>query len=480
MCSAASCGAPCATRIFSAPSEPAIFRLVPTLVHEMGQAYPELGRAEGLITETLRLEEARFLKTLSRGLGLLEEATGTLTKGDTLDGETAFKLYDTYRLSARPDAGRAEERAASASISTGFTDAMERQRAEARASWAGSGDAATEGVWLTLRDRHGATEFLGYSTDSAEATMPGAGQGRRRGGSLGEGEEGAIVVNQTPFYGEFGGQVGDTGTIESENGARFRVTDTQKKADGLFVHYGMVEVGGFVPGQAVRLTIDGGAAQRDPRQSLGDASSARGAARDARHACRAEGLARRAGPAALRFFASEADRRRRSSPRSRIWPTPSCCRMRRSRRASWTATRDRHRRHGALRREIRRRGARRLDGHGDRGREGRKDLFGRALRRHACRPHRRDRADHGAFGEAAVAAGVRRVEALTGAAARRHLAEQDKRDARDRRQSSRSGRRTCRRALDALIEERRRLERELAEAKKKLAMGGGGACRAGA
>ncbi len=236
-------------------SEPAIFRLVPTLVHEMGHAYPELGRAEGLITETLKLEEARFQKTLARGLSLLEEASADLNKGDTFDGETAFKLYDTYGFPLDLTQDALKPRGIGVDLMS-FTDAMERQRAEARKHWAGSGEAATDAVWLTLRDRHGATEFLGYGADTAEAQLLALVKEGALVDQLGEGEAGAIVVNQTPFYGESGGQVGDTGTIVSENGARFRVTDTQKKADGLFAHFGTVEVGGFVPGQAVKLVID--------------------------------------------------------------------------------------------------------------------------------------------------------------------------------------------------------------------------------
>ena len=212
-------------------------------------------RAESLVTETLRLEEARFQKTLSRGLGLLEEAAAPLKQGDILDGETAFKLYDTYGFPLDLTQDALKTRGIGVDLG-GFTDAMERQRAEARASWSGSGDAATESIWLTLRDKLGATEFLGYATETAEATIQALVKDGAEADSLGEGESGAIVVNQTPFYGESGGQVGDTGTIESENGARFRVTDTQKKGDGLFVHSGTVEVGGFVPGQAVRLSID--------------------------------------------------------------------------------------------------------------------------------------------------------------------------------------------------------------------------------
>ena len=235
--------------------EPAIFRLVQTLVHEMGQAYPELVRADGLITETLRLEEGRFQKTLARGLTLLEEAASGLKHGDTFDGETAFKLYDTYGFPLDLTQDALKVRGIGVDI-TSFTDAMERQRAEARKSWAGSGEAATESVWLALRDRFGATEFLGYNAEYAEAQVLALVKNGAEVEALGEGEEGAVVVNQTPFYGESGGQVGDTGVIVSENGARFRVADTQKMADGLFAHIGKVEHGGFVPGQAVKLTID--------------------------------------------------------------------------------------------------------------------------------------------------------------------------------------------------------------------------------
>nr|MBA3516241.1 alanine--tRNA ligase [Hyphomicrobiales bacterium] len=238
-------------------SDPAIYKLVPVLVREMGQAYPELSRAEGLIAETVRLEESRFRTTLARGLSLLEEATGALGSGDILDGETAFKLYDTYGFPLDLTQDALKPRGIGVDLA-GFTDSMERQRAEARASWAGSGDAATESVWLTLRDRLGATEFLGYQTEAAEAAVLALVKDGAELPALGEGESGAIVVNQTPFYGEAGGQVGDTGLIEAENGARFRVADTHRKADGLFVHLGQVEGGRFQPGDAVRLTVDAG------------------------------------------------------------------------------------------------------------------------------------------------------------------------------------------------------------------------------
>ncbi|MGX1307114.1 alanyl-tRNA synthetase [Amorphus suaedae] len=234
--------------------DPVIFKLVPTLVREMGRAYPELGRAEDMIAETLELEEDRFRRTLERGLALLDEATEPLGQGATLDGETAFKLYDTYGfpLDLTQDALRG--RGLTVDVS-GFEAAMERQRAEARKAWSGSGDAAVETVWFAVKDRVGATDFLGYETDVAEAIVTALVADGKEVDRLETGMSGAVVLNQTPFYGESGGQVGDTGTISAQ-GVRFRVTDTQKKADGVFVHLGTVEEGVLVRDLAVDLAIE--------------------------------------------------------------------------------------------------------------------------------------------------------------------------------------------------------------------------------
>ena len=195
--------------------EPLMWKLVPVLVREMGQAYPELIRAEPLITETLRLEETRFRRTLDRGLSLLDEASKSLHKGAMFDGETAFTLYDTYGfpLDLTQDALRA--RGIGVDLSA-FNDAMERQRQKARASWAGSGEAATETVWFGLREKTGATEFLGYETESAEGVVAALVRDGKPVDELKAGESGAIVMNQTPFYGESGGQVGDTGEMRRE------------------------------------------------------------------------------------------------------------------------------------------------------------------------------------------------------------------------------------------------------------------------
>ncbi len=277
-------------------NEPGIYKLVSLLVREMGQAYPELHRAEALIAETIRLEEARFQKTLARGLLLLDEASGALHDGDILDGEIAFKLYDTYGFPLDLTQDALKARNIGVDLAS-FTESMERQRAEARASWAGSGDAATESVWLTLRDRLGATEFLGYDTETAEGAVLALVNDGVEVPGLGEGKSGAIVVNQTPFYGEAGGQVGDTGMIESEVGRALPRRKYRAK--------GRWPLRPFRHGRGGQFRArPGGPARRrwrsplgDPQEPLGNAPPARGSPAKARSTCRAEGLARGAGAA---------------------------------------------------------------------------------------------------------------------------------------------------------------------------------------
>ena len=234
--------------------DPLMHRLVPTLTHEMGQAYPELIRAEALITETLKLEESRFRKTLARGLDLLEEATTDMKAGDELAGDVAFKLYDTYGfpLDLTEDALKARK------ITVGmdkFKEAMERQKADARKAWVGSGETATDDIWFDLRDEFGATEFLGYESEHAEGEILKLIKGGKTVKQLKKGDEGELITNQTPFYGESGGQVGDIGIIEIGK-ALFRVTDTRKKLGDLIVHQGVVEKGPFKPGQVANMKVD--------------------------------------------------------------------------------------------------------------------------------------------------------------------------------------------------------------------------------
>ncbi|HTR17208.1 MAG TPA: alanine--tRNA ligase [Acetobacteraceae bacterium] len=231
-------------------------RLVPALIRQMGAAYPELVRAEPLIVETLRLEENRFKAMLERGLGLLAEETQRLGEGHPLPGDVAFRLYDTYGfpLDLTQDALREQGRSVDAA---GFEAAMAEQRARARAAWAGSGEATTESVWFELRDTVGATEFLGYSTETAEGEIRALVVAGAPAEAASVGQDVAVVLNQTPFYAESGGQVGDTGVITGPNGLRIAVRDTQKKVGDLFVHLGTVEQGEARPGMAVVAEVDG-------------------------------------------------------------------------------------------------------------------------------------------------------------------------------------------------------------------------------
>ncbi|GAB5038994.1 alanine--tRNA ligase [Bartonella henselae] len=235
--------------------EPLMWRLLPVLIHEMGQAYPELVRAESLISETLKLEEIRFRKTLERGLGLLSEASTDLKEGDHLNGEIAFKLYDTYGfpLDLTQDALRC--RGISVDVAA-FNKAMEGQKAKARANWSGSGETVTEAIWFSVRDQLGATEFLGYETEKSEGILTALVRDGEIVDDISSGQKAILVVNQTPFYGESGGQIGDSGTISGKNFV-FEVHDTQKKADGVFIHIGEVKSGQARMSECVELTVDG-------------------------------------------------------------------------------------------------------------------------------------------------------------------------------------------------------------------------------
>ena len=235
--------------------DPVIYRLVPVLVRQMGAAYPELVRAEPLIGETLLLEETRFRQMLERGLHLLTEETERLGDRQALPGAVAFKLYDTFGfpLDLTQDALREQGRKVDLA---GFEAAMDEQRTRARAAWAGSGEAATERVWFELKERVGASEFLGYSTETAEAEIVALVVNGAPTDKAATGAEVAVVLNQTPFYGESGGQVGDTGVITGADGLRIVVTDTQKKLGDLFVHLGRVEAGEARVGAPVVAEVD--------------------------------------------------------------------------------------------------------------------------------------------------------------------------------------------------------------------------------
>ena len=447
-------------------AEPLMWRLLPTLVREMGQAYPELVRAEALIAETLKLEETRFRKTLERGLALLEEESKGIARGAKFSGETAFKLYDTFGFPLDLTEDALKPRGISVDTQA-FAAAMERQREKARAAWAGSGDAATEAVWFPLREKAGATEFLGYETERAEGVVAALVRDGKEVGALKKGETGAVILNQTPFYGESGGQVGDTGFLASE-GARFRVTDTQKKAGDLFVHFGEMTEGTLKPGTALALEVDHarrGDIRRNHsathllhealRQVLGDHVAQKGSlvASDRLRFDFAHPKPIGDGEIAKVEDIANAIVLQNAPVETRLMEVDDAIAA----------------------------GARALFGekYGD---EVRVVAMGGAGGNslgwsvELCGgTHVRQTGDIGlvaVVSEGAVAAGVRRIEALTGDAARHHLAG----EARGLREAAAILKASVSEVpvrLDALLEERKRLERELAEARKKLAMGGG-------
>ena len=236
-------------------NEPLMHRLVPALVAEMGQAYPELVRGQALIEEVLEREETQFRRTLEKGLRLLDEATAEMAEGGELDGETAFRLYDTYGFpydlteDALRSRGLGVDRA-------GFDAAMEQQKAAARAAWKGSGQAADSEVWFDIAERDGATEFTGYSSTSGEGTVVALVRDGEEVQSATSGEEVVILTNQTPFYGESGGQTGDVGTISTTEGLNAEVSDTSKPLGRLHAHHAKLKEGSIAVGDTVHLEVD--------------------------------------------------------------------------------------------------------------------------------------------------------------------------------------------------------------------------------
>ncbi len=445
--------------------DPVFYRLVPALVRQMGVAYPELGQAETLIAETLHLEETRFKAMLERGLSLLADETGRLGDGATLPGDVAFRLYDTYGfpLDLTQDALREQGRAVDVA---GFDAAMAEQRVRARAAWAGSGDAATERQFFDIRDQAGATEFLGYSTERAEGEVRAILSCGAAGDRAGPGTAVAILLNQTPFYAESGGQVGDTGLITGAGGLRVAITDTQKKLGELFVHYGRVEAGELRVGQPVVAELD---------------HARRGAIRahhSATHLLH-EALRRAVGthvqqkgslnaPDRLRFDLSH------SKPFTQEELAGAEAVVNARIRENTEVTTRLMTPEAAVAE-----GAMALFGekYGDEVRVvamGTGDAAKPAWSIELCGgTHVRRTGDIGLFrivGESAVSAGVRRVEAVTGAAAEALMAENDRRLS-DVAAALRTSPAEVPERVAALIEDRRRLERQVGELQKKLATG---------
>jgi alanyl-tRNA synthetase len=447
--------------------EPLMWKLVRVLVREMGQAYPELVRAETLITETLKLEETRFRATLVRGLAILEEKSGGLSKGAMFDGETAFTLYDTYGfpLDLTQDALRA--RGISVDLAS-FDDAMQRQREKARASWAGSGEAADEAVWFALREKLGTTEFLGYETESAEGVVSALVKDGKDVAELKQGDSGIAIVNQTPFYGESGGQVGDTGEMRRD-GVKLIVSDTHKKAGDLFAHVVKVEQGSVKVGDPLLLEVDHarrGAIRQNHsathllhealRQVLGDHVAQKGSL---------------VAPDRLRFdishpkpiTAQELERVEDIANDIVLQNAPVTTRLMAVDDAIAS-------------------GARALFGekYGDEVRvvamgEGAGNTLGWSVE--LCGgTHVKRTGDIGVISvlsDSGVSAGVRRIEALTGRAARK-AANAQIQLVKSAAGELRAQPEELPARINALLEERKKLERDLSEARKKLAMGGGG------
>ncbi len=450
--------------------EPLMHKLVGTLSREMGQAYPELIRAEALIKETLRLEETRFRKTLERGLAILDEKSATLKKGDMFDGDVAFTLYDTYGFPLDLTQDALKSRGISVDQAS-FTDAMDRQRAKARAAWAGSGEAATETVWFPLREKLGATEFLGYETETAEGAVTALVKDGAEVESLKSGESGVIVLNQTPFYGESGGQVGDTGLMTGD-GVRVRITDTQKKAGDLFAHIGTVEQGTLKLGSALQLDVDHGR-----RSAIRANHSATHILHEALRQVLGDHIAQRGSlvsPDRLRF---DFVHPKPITPEelARVEDIANDVVLENAEVTTRLMGLD----------DAREAGARALFGekYGD---EVRVVSMGNVAREQGSNAmgwsvelcggtHVRRTGDIGLIAvtsESAVASGVRRIEALTARGARAH-ANHNLSLAKAAAAELRTTVEDVPARITALMEERKKLERELSDARRKLAMGGG-------
>ncbi|WDF71093.1 alanine--tRNA ligase [Novosphingobium sp. KACC 22771] len=448
--------------------DPLMHRLVPSLVTEMGAAYPELGRAQALIQEVLEREETKFRQTLDKGLKLLDEATDGLGEGGTLAGETAFKLYDTYGFPY----DLTEDALRSRGISVdkdGFDTAMAQQKAAARAAWKGSGEAAAGEVWFDIAERIGATEFTGYTSTTGEAQIVAIVKDGKEVESASAGDAVTIITNQTPFYGESGGQMGDAGTITGADGLIIAIADTAKPLGRLHAHGGKVESGAVKVGDAVVLSID--VARRDAIRANHSATHLLHAALRNRLGAHVTQKGSLVAPERLRFDFSQptaltpediaaieaevnAEIRGNEVVNTRLMSPEDAISA----------------------------GAMALFGE-KYGEEVRvlsmgSKADGKNFSVELCGgTHVRALGDIGVLrivSESAVSSGVRRIEALTGEGARQWLVNRE-----EQLKAAASALRTTPDEVEArvvaLLDERKKLERELAEAKKALALGGGGA-----
>jgi alanyl-tRNA synthetase len=447
--------------------DPLMWRLVPALVAQMGQAFPELGRAAPLITETLRLEEARFKQMLDRGLRLLADETAKLGQGQPLAGEVAFTLYDTYGfpLDLTQDVLRGQGRTVELA---GFEAAMARQREQARAAWAGSGEAATDTVWFELRERLGATEFLGYDAERAEGQLAALVVDGKPVDRAGPGTAVAFIANQTPFYGESGGQMGDAGEARGPHG-RIVVRDTLKKLGDLIVHLGTVEDGAVTVGEPLELVVDG-----ERRTRLRANHSATHLLHEALRRRLGEHVTQKGSlvaPDRLRFDISHPkpigaaelhDVELEVNRRIRVNSDVTTRLMTPDEAVAAGALALFGEKYGDEVRVV-------AMGHpGD-------DLGARYSVELCGGTHVRRTGDIGLFkilSESAVGAGVRRIEALTGEAALNHVDAEEALLA-ETAAAVRASASELPARVAALVEDKRRLERELVEARKAAAAGGG-------
>ncbi len=451
--------------------DPLMHRLVPALVRQMGAAYPELGQAQSMIEQTLLQEETRFRQTLDRGLKLLDDELRGLPEGASLPGEAAFRLYDTYGfpLDLTQDALREQGRAVD---TDGFDTAMAEQKATARAAWSGSGEAADATVWFDVADKHGTTDFLGYDTENAEGQIVAILRDGATTGTAGTGDSVQIALNQTPFYAESGGQVGDSGTLRTPDG-EVKITDTRKTA-GVFIHFGTVTTGSVSTGDAAILDVD-----HSRRSAIRSNHSATHLLHEALRETLGDHVAQRGSLNAedrLRFDFShtealtldqlstvEADVNRyirQNAPVETRIMTPDDARAIGAQALFGEKYGD----------EVRVVSMGRKDGSG-------KGHDGATYSLELCGgTHVRQTGDIGAFvtlGDSASSAGVRRIEALTGAAAMSYLRAQDHRLAEVALELKAQAADVPER-VRSLLDERRALSNEVAQLRRELAMSGGG------
>ncbi|MEN8833689.1 alanine--tRNA ligase [Pacificibacter sp.] len=454
--------------------DPVMHQLVPALVTQMGEAYPELRQGQAMIEETLKLEETRFKTTLDRGLRLLEDELGGLPEGSKLPGESAFKLYDTYGfpLDLTQDALREK----GLEVDTdGFDAAMAEQKAKARAAWSGSGATADATIWFEIAEEHGVTEFLGYDTETAEGQVLALVAGSDITTAAKAGEEVSIVVNQTPFYGESGGQVGDTGVIRTSNGVA-NITDTKKVA-GVFIHMATVTAGTITVGEASELVVDG-----TRRATIRANHSATHLLHEALRVALGDHVAQRGSlnaPDRLRFDFSH-NKGLTAEELSKVQGDVNTYIRQNTPVETRIMTPDDARAIGAQ--------AQFGEKYGDEVRvvsmgmaDTGKGLDGKTYSLELCGGiHVERTGDIGAcvvLGDQASSAGVRRIEALTGQAALDHLAAEADRGV----QIAALLKTPIGGVIDkvkSLSEERKRLEQEVANLKKELAMSGEGAAEA--